>query len=247
MLNRSLLPHHLDAMSHWLSIEDDGANGGDNGGNGGGGNGGENDPPKVDKTFSQSDLDSYAGRRAAEARRAAEKELAESLGVPLDQAKRIISDAKKAEDEKKSEADRLRDEAQAAKAAADAAKAEAAADRMAARIERALVQAKVRDDRLDKAVRLLDVPSDASVEDVVAAVEAFKNDTPEFFGGANENDEPKGGKGGPKPPPSDPQGKPKPPKSEDSFAKGLERAKQASSGGTGYPILSGAAATTPTP
>jgi hypothetical protein len=229
MLIKNLLPPSY--LSHLCSVED-GGDGGEDGGSGGGGA----PAPKADddkggeKTFTQADVDKAASARASEARRKATSDLAEQLGVSLDEAKKIIAASKSAEDAQKTEAQRAKEAADQAKAEADQAKAEAALERQAARIERALIKDHVRDDCLEDSLALMKVDAEATPEELTAAVQAFKERRPEFF-------EAEGG-GDPKrtPPPGDPKGKPTGKKAEDAFARGEERAK-ATVGQSGYPIL----------
>jgi hypothetical protein len=228
MLNRSLLPQP-NYFDHLCSVEDGGTEGGEGGGGGA--------PPKVDppegggeKTFTQAEVDRAANARAAEAKRKATSDLAEQLGVSVEEAKTIIAASRASEDAQKTEAQKAKDAADAAKLEADAAKVEATAERMAAKIERALIRNHVRDDCLDDSLSLLKVDAEATPEEITAAITAFAERRPEFFDAEGEG----GGKR--TPPPGDPKGKPTPKKAEDAYARGEERAKktQASSG---YPIL----------
>lgn len=226
----------------YLCSSDQGGSGGDDGGNGGGGDGGGGNEGgdgggAPAKTFTQADLDRAAGARAAEAKRKAEKDIADALGVSVEEAKQIIADRRTADDQDKSDAQKAKDAADRAKAEADTAKADAQRERMSARIERALMREKVRDDRLDSSIKLLEVAPDATDEEVTAAVVAFKESTPEFFGEADPDNGGKGGGGNL--PPGDPKGKPVPKKSEDAYARGLERAKAKAGSGT-YPALGNA-------
>lgn len=228
MLTKRLLPPSYSA--HLCSVEDDG------GGEGGSGGGTSLvDPPKPDddkgdeKMFTQADVDKAASARAAEAKRKATSDLAESLGVSVDEAKKIIAASKASEDAQKTEAQKAKEAADAARAEADTEKASAAAERMAARIERELFKNHVKDDCLGDSLALLKVDADASPEEIIAAVKTFSERRPEFFG-AEE------GEGKRTPPPGDPKGKPTPKKTEDAFARGEERAKSLQSSG-GYPIL----------
>lgn len=225
MLIKSLLPPSYSA--HLCSVDDGGGEGGEEGG-GGGGTPPAPKPEGGEKTFTQADVDKAASARAAEAKRKATSDLAEQLGVSVDEAKKIIAASKASEEAQKTEAQRAKEEADAAKQQADAEKAEAAAERMAARIERALLKNHVRDDCLDDSLALLKVDADASPEEITAAVTAFAERRPEFFGAEGE----------PKrtPPPGDPKGKPAPKKAEDAYARGEERAKRTQAPSV-YPIL----------
>lgn len=168
-----------------------GQGGGDGGGqNGGqGGQGGDGSGGAADPTFSQADLDRVAGRARAEAQRAAQRELAEKLGLSFDDAKKIIDAHNEAEAKNKTEAERLRDEAAAAKAEADKAKADAAAERFASKVERKLAAAGVGKGLADeeaakvmaRAVRLVNLATDASDDELSAEIDALKADVPGLF------------------------------------------------------------------
>jgi hypothetical protein len=232
MLNKSLLPPSYSA--HLCSVEDGGA-GGEDGGAGGGGGG--TPPPEAkpdadkgnEKTFTQADVDKAASAQAAEAKRKATADLAEQLGVTVDEAKKIIAAHQSAEESQKTEAQRAKEAADAAKAEADEAKAEAARERQAAKIERALIKDHIRDDCLEDSLALLKVDADASPEEFTAAIAAFKERRPEFFEATGEESKRT-------PPPGDPKGKPAGKKPEDAYARGEERAKR-SVGTSGYAIL----------
>jgi colicin import membrane protein len=230
MLSKYLLPD----LSHLFSVEDAGGEGGSGGGGTPppapdegkpAGDGGENE-----KTFTQADVDKAASARAAEARRKATADLAEQLGVSVEEAKKIIAASKSAEESQKTEAQRAKEAADQAKREAEEAKAEAARERQAAQVERALIKSRVRDDCLEDSLALLKVDAEASPEEITAAVEAFTQRRPEFF----DTDSGDGSRR--TPPPGDPKGKPAPKKAEDAFARGEERAKQMRNS-TGYPIL----------
>ena len=245
MLDRHLLPNMRPIIDTYFSLngegEGGGGSGGGNGGEGGGGTGGapepKNDPePKDEKTFTQADLDRAASARANEAKRKAERDLADSLGVSIEEAKRILKEHADKADLEKSEAQRSKEAADKAKAEADQAKADAAKERMSAKVERALIRSHVRDDRVDQSLLLVTVAPDATDEEIAAAVATFKGTTPEFF---SEDEGGNGGGTGGKPAvPGDPKGKPAPKRTEDGYTRGVERAKKQTGGGDGtYPIL----------
>jgi hypothetical protein len=229
MLTKSLLPSYF---SHLCSVED----GGEGGEGGSGGGAPPAETPKADadkggeKTFTQADVDKAASARAAEAKRKATSDLAEQLGVSVDEAKKIIAASKASEEAQKTEAQRAKEAADQAKAEADEAKAEAARERQAARIERALIKDHIRDDCLEDSLALLNVAPEATPEELTAAIEAFKERRPEFFEATDE------GGTNRRTPPGDPKGKPTPKKPEDAWARGEERAKRSAST-SGYPIL----------
>lgn len=196
LITRSGLPHWLHTPTGRVLpfvSGGDGPEGEDDGG--GGGDGG--DPPK---TFTQAELDKLAGRRAAEAKKAAAKEIADQLGVTVDQAKKIIADAQAADDAKKTDTDRALEAAKAAQAEAEQARADAARERFAAKVERRLTAAGVPEAALARAARLITVDPDADDDALAADIDALKADLPALFQPAANDDSSAGGK--PKPPPS---------------------------------------------
>lgn len=217
---------------------------GGEGGNGNSGEGGNADPPKGDppkdgngNTISQAEMRRIAAREKAEGKQAAERAIADQLGVSIEEAKRIITAAKADEDKQKTEAQRAKEAADSEKAAAEKDKQDAKLERHQASVERALIRAlpnDLDDDALDKRVarlsKLIEVEVGADADTIKAAVTQLKTEMPELFpttgtgprGGANGD--PKGG------PPKDK------PKSEDAYSRGLERAKGTASSG-GYPIM----------
>lgn len=162
---------------------------GDTGGGAGtppAGSGGGNDA----RTFSQAELDRIATREKEQGKQAGMREVAETLGVSIDEAKRIIAEKKSADEEQKTEAQRARDAAEAEKTAAIQAKADAEAERHATRIERALVRSglavpdKDGDEFISSAVKL--VPAEVGADDdaIKAAVDKLKTTVPALFGAA---------------------------------------------------------------
>lgn len=188
--------------------------------------GGEGDPkPDEPKTFDQAEVNRIAAREKAAGKRAAEQALAESLGIPLEDAKKIIADHKAAEDKKKSEADRLKEAADADKRAAEANKSTTASEVRTARIERALAAAKfpkIDDDKATaKVVRMIDVETDASYDDVKEAVAELAKEFPALFEAPKDDGKTKP----PKLPGSAPSGKPPAPTgdNESKLAAGARR------------------------
>jgi hypothetical protein len=194
---------------------------------------------KPEKTFTQAEVNKFAAREKAEGKRAAEKALAEALGVPLEEAKKIIAAAKEAEDAKKSEADKEREKAVAERKAAEAAKSEAAAEVHEARIERALAAQGFAGDekKLARVRKMITVEIGASYEDVLADVKEAKTEFPEIFAGKADDGTDKDGKPG-KLPNSDPAGKPaKPNGGESKFDAGAKRFEAEKNKHRGYDPL----------
>lgn len=159
------------------------------------------DPPK---TFTQEDLDKYAGRRVGEAKRKAQQELADQLGVSVDEAKKIIEEKRQADEASKTEVDKAKEAAEQSKREADAAKAEAAKERFENRVYRKLsaagVGAGMEDEAAEKQIararRLLDVTVEATDDEIAAQIAEIKNDVPGLFTAKTEGGMPSGVTGG---------------------------------------------------
>lgn len=154
--------------------------------------------PTEEKTFTQADLDKYAARARSEGKKSATNEVAEALGIPVEDAKKIIAAHQEAEAAAKTEAERARDEAAAAKAEADKAKADAAQELFKAKLERKLTRAgvgagltdseedeKKRQSLMARAVRLVDLEADADDEAIATEIEQLKADVPGLFTSAS--------------------------------------------------------------
>ena len=187
--------------------------------------------PTTSKTVTSEEMARIAAREKEEGRRAAQRELAEQLGVSVEEAKQIISNHRTAEEQNKTEAQREKEAAAAERAAAAQEKAAAAEERHRARIERSIMLAGVTDEkRIERISRLLDVEVGADPDAVSSAVATLKEEMPEIFGSTADGE-------APKPPAGVPGGKPpKPQVKDDAFTRGRERAKQASSA-SHYSIL----------
>lgn len=243
-----------------LDAEAGGGSGGDEGGEG---DEGGKPAPKAD-AITQADLTRVGTQQKAEGRRAAEKAIADKLGVTVDEAVDLIAEAKAAKEANDTEADKARRKAEAdSKTAADATAA-AAQERHDARVERALIAAGVTaglddeaaDKKLARLARLVDAEVGDDLDVIKANVADLKKDEPGLFAVADAGDgedddeeeevDPITGK--PKKttaPNSDPKvkkGKNK--KTEDAFARGAERAKSGAGDGS-YPILGGTGGAAP--
>jgi hypothetical protein len=162
------------------------------GGNGPAGQGAA--PTNAGAGLTQADLD----KAKREAKKAAIAEVAATLGCTVEEAKALVDAKKAADDQQKTETQRLLDAAQERERKADERERATARKEQALDLRLALVSAKIADDRLDKAAKLLlaDLADDADEDAIKAAVETFKTETPEWFGEAK-----------PPPPGSDPQGR----------------------------------------
>lgn len=132
-------------------------------------------------TMSQADLDKLFADRARTAAATAERKIAEDLGVPVEEAKKIITAARDAAERDKTAAQRAAEAetaAAATKAAAEAA-VKAAEDRSAATVE--LAGAGVPAATIPTVLRLIDVASETPVKD---QIETLRKDVPGLFGAA---------------------------------------------------------------
>lgn len=183
------------------------------------------EPKAAEKTLTQTEVTAIAAREKAEGKRAAATELAESLGVPIEEAKEIIKAHREALDAKKTEADKAKDAADREKTSATAEKSAAAKEIHETRLERAFLKEGLdldgADDKAKRVLRMVTVEPGASYADVLKDVQAVKADFPALFDDEGNTKTPKR-----KAPPSDPKGNPpRPAGSEDAFARGAERAK----------------------
>lgn len=198
--------------------------GGQGDGNANGNPAGDGAKPPPAAPVSQDDWNRKVSAERAQARREAERKIAEELGMSTEDAKKLIESQRAAEDAKKSEAQRLKDEADRAKADAERIKAEAAADRRAAKIERALGKAGVASDDLDVVSRMVVVDDDADDDAINSAVDELKKrpTLASLFKQEGDGGNPDTGGTGGGAPSSNPAGAPgKPSQLDDAFARGM--------------------------
>lgn len=143
----------------------------------------------AEKTFTQADLDRIVTREKAAASRSAASQLAESLGMSVDDAKKLLAEHAAAQDAAKTQAQRDAEALTAARAEADRAKGEVTAARHAVAVERELVRAGLvlpddaaeRDDALTQAAALVSADQGADGAAIAAAVKATKKRWPGLF------------------------------------------------------------------
>lgn len=190
--------------------------------------------PADEKKFTQADLNKLLAKEKGEGKRAAEKALADKLGVSVDQAAEIIKKHQDAEDATKSEAEKELAKATKEREAAEAEKRAAAAERHELQIERALTAEGFTGDekKLARVRRMVTVEVGATYEDVLADVQEAKTEFPELFGSKTPEDP---GKKPGRLPSSDPAGKPPAPKGgEDLYAAGAKRFEEQQKKRQGY-------------
>lgn len=118
-----------------IFYEGDGGAGGGAGGDGGG-EPAKTDPPKTDdKTLTQADVDRIVQDRVGQTKRQTEEAIAKQLGVPVEDAKRIIEEHQKQSDKDKSDAQLAREQADREKQASEAEKSAAAKERHDAAVD----------------------------------------------------------------------------------------------------------------
>lgn len=232
-----MLRRRTSTLGPILFDGDAGGTGGTGGTDGGTGEGGTSTTDGGTTTtttgISQDEVKRIAAREKAEGKRAAEKALADQLGVPVSEAAEIIKAHREREAAEKSEVDRVKGEATSEKAKREAAERDLAETRHALNVERALLKAGVPVNRVERAVRLVDAEVGATPEELEASITALKADVPEFFPateGAGDDGAEGGGKGGA--PNSDPAGTPRKVagRNADAFKRGQERAKALTQG-----------------
>lgn len=189
----------------------------------------------AEKTFTQAEVNKMTAKEKGEGRRAAEKALADQLGVSLAEAAEIIKKHREAEDAAKSEAEKERAAAAKEREAAEAAKREAATEVHEARIERALAAEGFAGDdkKLARVRKMITVEVGATYDDVLADVKEAKTEFPEIFAGKTPEGD--AGKKTGKLPSSDPAGRPPTPKGgEDKYAAGANRFAEANKKRQGF-------------
>jgi hypothetical protein len=158
------------------------------------GGGGDDDPPKEDPPkddppeykYTDKDLDKYKGTARKEGRQAAERELAEQLGVSIDEAKQIIKNHQAEQEKQKTDLDREKEARRKAEETATA-KEKAANERIKkTELKLALRNADINPERLDMALRLADldkltIADDGNVEGLDEVVSAVSEASPEWF------------------------------------------------------------------
>lgn len=218
-----------------------GGTGGEGGGSGGegGGTGAGGEGAGGAATFTQADLDRHAGTARQEARRAAERQIADQLGCTPEEAKALIDAKKQADSEAMSEAEKREKAADAKeKTAVERENAAKLAERRAA-VMVALVSEGVKFEQNDdgslkgKGARIMqlvnaDLDVDADPAAIATAVASVKADTPELFAAPTEPQLGPDGKPIAAPPSGDlgPDGKPKVQASTTELERGKERAQK---------------------
>jgi hypothetical protein len=143
--------------------------------------------PNEETTFTQKDLDKYAGTARKEGRKATERELAEKLGVSIEEAQQIVRDYRDQQEKQKTELDREKEARQKAEKAAAERERKANERIIASELRLALAQAGINPERMKLALKFADtsevkVDDEGNVEGIEAVAEAVKDASPEWFG-----------------------------------------------------------------
>lgn len=183
-------------------------------------------PPPTEKTLSQTEVNDIVTRRTKEASEKAAKDFADQLGVPLEEAKRIIKERQEADEKNATDLQKAQKAQADAEADRDTKVTTAQRELHLERADRALVAAGIPDDdaKLARLRGMLTVEVGAPYEDVKKDVEKLKTDFPALFDAPPPPGTP------PKPPGSGPKGSPPGGKvDQDAMQRGLDRAKAATS------------------
>lgn len=187
------------------------------------------------KAYSQEELNRIAAAEKEQGKRAAERDLADKLGVSLDEAADIIKQHREREEQNKTELDKAQSAAEREKAQREAVERERDLAKHDARLLEALVTAEVPAKKLGHVKKLVEVAPGASDEELAQAIAKVKEDVPELFAEQEAGDGKPAPKGTPPAPGSDPKGTPPAPKpGDDAMKRGMERAKAYSSGEREY-------------
>jgi hypothetical protein len=184
-------------------------------------------PEPPERQLPQSQVNEIVAREAAKAREKAATDLAAELGLPLEEAKALITVAKAKAEGEKSEAQKAREQADKETAEARTIKAEAAQELYATRADAALLRAGAPSEEQDlqrlRGLLTTKVGDDAKAieADVAKAKERF----PALFGTATLR----------RTPHSDPPGRPPATPPKDGFERGAQRARDEAAKRAAYP------------
>lgn len=141
------------------------------------------------KPLTDEQLNRIAAREKAKGQRQAATEIAEKLGMPVDDAVKLIQQAQAQDAEKLTEAEKRERAAAEKEAAAERREAAAAQREHEANVRDALREAGIPKAKVAKAARLLDVEVGASDDDLAAEIETLRSEWSELFHGNGNNDD----------------------------------------------------------
>ena len=172
-----------------------------------------NDVPVLENgvvKISQKAMTALMQRERGKGKRTATREFLKKYGLKDEkELEAVIANSKKRESDNQTEAERLKAEAEASKSEAEQAKLEAKKERFETRLERLLTKNKIKENKIAKAVKLLDLDDyDMDDEDLLDEVKEFMTENPEWFG---ESEDPEEGKRKPRTPGTKVPGQPRKP------------------------------------
>lgn len=140
-------------------------------------------PPANEKTLTQSQVNDIVATRTTEAKNKAMEDLAKDLGVPIEDAKRIVKERQDADAKNQTELERSEAARKAAESDRDDKVSAKDLELHAERADRQLIAAGAEDDdaKLERLRGMLTVKPGASKDDVKADVEKLKKDFPALF------------------------------------------------------------------
>lgn len=205
-MNGSLLDQYLRLLrSADDASQTGGSGGGDDGGEGGTGDddGSGDDGGKGERTFTQAEVDKLVGKAKGTTKTAAKRDIAEALGMSVEDAAAILKERAEAQEAEMSDAEKLKAEADKLAREAAAAKAEARTAQLDAMARSALLSgdAPLQSDRMELALPLvlkeMDADTDDDAEALAEAVEWLREKSGEWFGSADDDDDTEGSRNRP--------------------------------------------------
>jgi hypothetical protein len=195
-----------------------------------------------EKLLPQSKVNEIVASRTAEAKAKAMEDLAKDLGVPLEEAKRIVKERQESDEKNQTEIEKERKLRVDAETDRDSKVSTAATELHAERSDRALIGAGAEDDdgKLERLRGMLTVKVGASKEDIKKDVEKLKTDFPALFEASTGTPPPR------VPRTTDPPKGPGRTTTSDAMQRGRERAEKDfnQSGGVPRPTIPGLPVTT---
>lgn len=158
-------------------------------------------------------LNDMLAERVRKAKGSAQKELLKSLGVEdLEAVKTILQEHRTTQDQAKTELEKATSKATKAEQENTTLKGQLAETVLNHRIEKELIRAGMTIGAAERCRKMVDLPTDASDDDIKAEIEALKKDTPALFSTSQEGQgsDQGGQRPVPPPPPGRPPAQPKP-------------------------------------
>lgn len=139
-----------------------------------------------DAKYTDKDVDKFKGDARREGREAAERQVAETLGVSIEEAKTIIAERRQSDEQSKSDLEKANARAAAAEQRAEQAETLAETRLVDAEMRTAMLEAGVPPERVKSALRLagrdaVKVGKEGAVEGIKESVEALKTSDSYLF------------------------------------------------------------------